>query len=521
MLLRGVRRGLSWCDAWANRIYGSRYNPLYHSGAIVIALLLIMIVTGLYLLLFYRIGSPWASVARITDQAWAGRWIRGVHRFSADAAVVAAAVHALRMLVQRRSWGPRALAWVSGVMLLGLVFVSGWTGYVLVWDEHARLLAVEGARLLDVLPIMADPVSRTFVGERPMPSAFFFLNLFLHIALPIGAGILIWVHVARLARPRLLPPRPVTVMLVLGLVVLAVAWPVSIAPEANAFRIPASVPLDVFYGFWLPLASRLPPWLVWLAGGSLVLAVVLIPWWARPPAISRPPAAVVDERACTGCEQCMLDCPYDAIEMIERVDGRVGLVARVDSALCVGCGVCIGSCGPMTIGPPGATGKDQLAAARALIERTSPGPSDVVVIGCWWSAASSRNALGSALAFPVGCTGSLHTSTIEQFVRAGAGGVMVVACPERDCRSREGSHWLRERIHSGRAAELKARVDRERIRIVEAGAGESGRLAAELAAFTAETEARARAAGLEEPVDLIDLCRTGVEGEPAGAESGA
>src|SRR5690606_41493536 len=113
-----------------------------------------------------------------------------------------------RMFVQRRTWGPRALAWVSAFVLLGSIFASGWTGYVLVWDAHAQLLAGEGARFLDALPIFSEPIGRSFTGERAVPRAFFFLNLFAHIALPIAVLPLIWVHVARLARPLLLPSRP-------------------------------------------------------------------------------------------------------------------------------------------------------------------------------------------------------------------------------------------------------------------------------------------------------------------------
>ncbi|NIP14161.1 MAG: hypothetical protein GWN02_29880, partial [Gemmatimonadetes bacterium] len=118
------------------------------SGTIVVGLLVVLLVTGLYLLLFYRIGAPYASVARITEQAWLGRWIRRLHRYASDAAVVAVVVHAFRMFAQGRSWGPRALAWVSGLVLLFVLFVCGWTGYVMVWDVQAQLLAVEGARFL-------------------------------------------------------------------------------------------------------------------------------------------------------------------------------------------------------------------------------------------------------------------------------------------------------------------------------------------------------------------------------------
>ncbi|KAA3420874.1 cytochrome b N-terminal domain-containing protein, partial [Streptococcus pneumoniae] len=67
---------------------------------------------------------------------------------------------------QARSWGPRLLAWVTGSVLLLVFLVCGWTGYVMVWDVQAQVLATEGARILDVLPILSEPISRTFVGER-------------------------------------------------------------------------------------------------------------------------------------------------------------------------------------------------------------------------------------------------------------------------------------------------------------------------------------------------------------------
>ncbi|HEX6939524.1 MAG TPA: hydrogenase iron-sulfur subunit [Longimicrobiales bacterium] len=490
---RAAWRAMTRIDGWANRLYGSRYNPLYHSGAIVIGLLLVLVVTGLYLILFYRLGSPWASVARITEQAWLGRWIRGVHRFASDAAVVAAGLHAFRMYAQHRSWGPRALAWVSGLVLVAVIFVCGWTGYVLVWDIQAQLLAVEGARFLDVLPLFSEPIGRTFVGERPLPNAFFFLNLFAHIALPIGVGLLVWIHVSRVARPVLLPPRWVLWGVVAALVALAVVWPVGTAPQADPLRLPERVPLDVFFAFWLPLTRRLPAWAAWAFGGALALAALVAPWWTRPSQEARPAKSQVDERRCTGCEQCVKDCPFDAITMVAREAGdpRPGLVARVNPDLCVSCGICTGSCAPMAVGPVGRTGRDQLALARAFLAREARAVGRVVVVGCEWSAASVGRALDGVPLLPVACAGNVHTSVIEHLLRGGAGGVLVAACPEWDCRSREGGKWLVQRMYHGREADLKARVDRRRVRIVGASAGEPAVLRAALEEFAASVAALA------------------------------
>ena len=54
---RAAFRFLAWLDAVANRLYGWRANPLYQSGTIVIACLLVLLVTGLWLILFYRVGA--------------------------------------------------------------------------------------------------------------------------------------------------------------------------------------------------------------------------------------------------------------------------------------------------------------------------------------------------------------------------------------------------------------------------------------------------------------------------------
>lgn len=499
-LQRAVWRALAAADAAMNRLYGWRYNPLYQSGALALALLAIVLATGIYLFLFYRIGAPYESVERITGQAWTGRWIRGLHRYASDAAVVAIAVHALRMFAQRRSWGRRTLAWVSGLVLLFLVMVCGWTGYVMVWDVQGQVLAVEGARLLDALPIFSEPIVRTFGGGRPVPSAFFFLNLFLHVALPVGLGMALWIHVSRVARPTLLPPRRLTILITVLLAGLAVAWPVGMAPPADLHRLPGSVPIDLFFGFWVPLARAVPTWATVGGIGVLSIALLAVPFATRPRRERRPPPSVVDERLCTGCVQCSLDCPWDAITMLPRTDGRAELVARVDPERCVSCGICAGSCAPMGVGPPGRTGRDQLGRLRAREESFDGG---VVVLACGRGAGAwGETEIEGAPVRSVECVGNLHTSVVEQILRAGAGGVLVLGCPPRDCWGREGGKWAEERFYHDREAELHRRVDRRQVRLAWLAAGERSRARQEVRAFSEELARLDRAHDLEgvEPV---------------------
>ena len=485
-------------DRACNRLYGWKYNPMYQTGTIAVLMLVILLITGVYLLLFYRIGSPWESVATMTGQVWGGRWIRTLHRYASDAAIVAIAVHALRMFAQGRSWGPRTLAWVSGVVLTGVFFLCGWTGYIMIWDTQGQALAIEGARLLDQLPIFAEPIGRTFATADTLPGAFFFMNLFLHIVLPIGVGVILWLHVSRIARPALMPPRALTWTATGLLVAFSVFWPIGMTEQASATRLPGTMPLDLFYSFWIPVSRALPVWAGWVIVGLTSVTLLAVPAWTRPADERRPPASSVNERHCTECYQCSIDCPYEAIAMVPREDGRFDFVARVDPKLCVSCGICAGSCKPMGVGPPGRTGRDQLAEARAFLRDQRPGAESVIVLACsqsadWLLARHAVDSDAQLFTYPVSCAGSLHSSTVELMVRAGVGGVLIATCPPRDCWNREGVTWLDARVNHGREAELLKRVDRQRVRVVNAAEGGATGLVASIRAFVSEIEGRAPA----------------------------
>ncbi len=483
-----LERRLRFVDGLFNRVYGSEYNPLYRSGALAVTFLLLTLVTGVYLFLLYKLADPYGSVARL-DTTWHGSLMRSVHRYSADLAIVAVAFHALKMLLTGRTWGPRALAWITGILLVGVLLLCGWTGLVMAWDVQGQLVAIEGARLIDLLPVFSEPISRSFTHPGAVGRSFFFMNLFLHVALPLGLAALYWLHTSRVARPPLVPPRAIHRWAIGAVVVLSVAVPVPLPPQADLLAVPVDVPLDLFYAFWLPAARAVSApvhALLWLVAAAATLS---IPWWWRPRQ-RRFPKSVVDESHCAGCTQCYNDCPYDAISMVPRsVPSELSeIVARVDPAHCVACGICAGSCAPMGVGPPGRRGRDQLRLAEAFLARHRPAADDVVLVACRYGLGAHPRLLAAGRVVPLvgGCSGSVHTSVVELLLRRGAGGVFLLTCPGRDCLYREGPQWLWERVYNDREAELKARVDKRRVRIAGYAASEVEPARRALAAFRAE-----------------------------------
>jgi hypothetical protein len=167
-LLAGVATLYQWAEVLLDRLVSPSLNPLYHSGTIAVFSLAVATVTGLYLFVFYRVGTEAAhqSIEGIMAHPLGiGALMRSLHRYASDAAILAAVLHGLKMLLDDRFWGARWIGWVSGLALVSLVWVTGATGYWLVWDAQAQILSVTTAKLLDVLPIFGEPLVRTFVDS--------------------------------------------------------------------------------------------------------------------------------------------------------------------------------------------------------------------------------------------------------------------------------------------------------------------------------------------------------------------
>jgi ferredoxin len=482
---RWLARALEAIDHVFDRTYSSAFNPLYRTGTLAVLFLTIALVTGVYLLFVYEVGRPYDSVLSIQRDVLLGRWIRALHRYASDAALVAVVLHVLRLVAQGKTWGPRALAWVTGVLLTGMMLLAAVTGFVLVWDRFGQALAVAGARMLRVLPLFPEPPDRAFVGDAPMPSQFFFMNLFLHVAIPLGMVAFLWLHTGRLARAAWFPERRVTIGTMVGFVVLAVAWPAPLPAPADLLALPGRMPADWFYAFWLPLAEASP-------ATGLAVAVVLtglllgVPWLLRPSRGDVPSPAAADPDLCEGCEQCLNDCPYDAIEMVAGKHPDVHpLRAQVQVDRCTSCGLCAGSCASLAIGPDQRTARHQLDAARHLVASHADPRRRTLLVACCNSGGRAaqverRWANDRSLAwFPVDCAGTLHPGTVS-YLAGHFGGTLIVACPPQNCLHRHGAMLADARILGERRPAVPGRIARLPVRVLHASLAEWDRIVAAL-----------------------------------------
>lgn len=503
---------------------GAGGNPLKHLGALGFWLLWLLVGSGavLYAVLDTSASGAYRSIDMLSREPrqW-GSLLRGLHRYSADAMVLAVLAHVAREWMLGRFRSFRAPSWLTGVPLLPLLFVCAIGGFWLNWDRLGQFSATATAEWLDALPGLASPLARNFLAGTQLNDRLFSLFVFVHLGVPLLLVFGLWFHVQRISRAAVFPPRALAIGTVLALLGLAAALPVRSQGPADLGTVPTALAYDWLLLFIHPLAAATSGAWVWGLLGAALAVLLALPWlgvrrspspphvlggdtagapasshtaW-RPIALAQP-VAQVDPAHCSGCRRCVEDCPYAAITMVAHPNGRLGMeLAQVRADLCASCGICVGSCPSSTPfrsaqvlhtgidmpqWPIDALRQQMLTGLAAL-----SGPQRYVVFGCSQGAQVDALASADVLALPLVCTGLLPPSFVEYALRAGASGVLIATCREGGCAFRLGERWTRERLLGQREPRLRASVPQQPWSLVAADAGDEAALAAALVALRA------------------------------------
>jgi ferredoxin/coenzyme F420-reducing hydrogenase delta subunit len=439
-----------------------------------------VLVSGIWLFIFFKtsVAGAYESVEYLTHEQWyLGGVMRSLHRYASDAAIITLALHMIKEFLYDRHRGMRWFSWVTGVPLLWLVIPLGITGYWLVWDQLAWYVALTSAELLDWLPIFSESMARNFLSDEVLSDRFFTLMAFLHlIGLPLFLVFGIWLHVLRINGPRINPPRVLMAGSLVAMTALSFAYPALSQGEVDMSTVPSSVGLDWYYLLVYPLMKHWSPGWVWglLTGTSLLLCMV--PWM---PPLRGKSSASVDLDNCNGCARCADDCPFGAITMENRSDGKAyETEAVVDPALCMTCGICTGSCPTATpfrrhsaLVPgidipdlPAATLREKIIEAGQGLQ----GNHRIMVFTCKDHVVTSRlkSGLNDSRTASVGiiCAGQMPPSFVDFVLsRDLADGVVLAGCTGSDCQYRFGAEWTSLRMARQRDPQLRRRVDTTRL----------------------------------------------------------
>ncbi|MBL8398736.1 MAG: 2Fe-2S iron-sulfur cluster binding domain-containing protein [Candidatus Accumulibacter sp.] len=285
-MVKSMQRGLRWLfmriENLFNVAFGEQLNPFYHLGTISFWQFWLLIVSGLYLYVFADTGihDAYNSVERITHQQWwAGGILRSVHRYATDGMILTMLLHMLRHFAYDRYRGFRSFSWLTGVALLWLVYIAGINGFMLVWDKLAQFVVIAVAEWFDVLPMFNGTLIRNFLYLESVNSRLFTLLAFVHIGAPLIVLFIMWVHVQRVPRAHINPPKAIALAVTLMFVVLSLIKPiVSQGGEADMSVVPTGIAFDWFELPVLALVYVVDPLHLWAWVLGLSGLLFLTPW---------------------------------------------------------------------------------------------------------------------------------------------------------------------------------------------------------------------------------------------------
>lgn len=139
----------------------AKTNPFYSLGGVFYLVWFLVILTGCVLIIWYVPTKPAAfdSILYIQHEIPFGNIVRGVHKYGADAMIIAATMRLYRMFICADYKPGKELNIAIALITLLLSMYSGLTGYLLIWNQRAFWATKVFATFptyMDQFPVMGD-----------------------------------------------------------------------------------------------------------------------------------------------------------------------------------------------------------------------------------------------------------------------------------------------------------------------------------------------------------------------------
>lgn len=160
-------------------------------------MLAIQIITGIILAMYYTPTSDlaFASVRHIIMDIDYGSFLRMYHASGSSLFFFVVYLHIFRGLYYGSFAYPRQLVWVSGVIILLLMIVTAFIGYVLPWGQMSFWAATVITNLVSVLPFVGNDILIWLWGGFSVDDATLHRFFSLHYLLPFVLLALVGVHI--------------------------------------------------------------------------------------------------------------------------------------------------------------------------------------------------------------------------------------------------------------------------------------------------------------------------------------
>jgi ubiquinol-cytochrome c reductase cytochrome b subunit len=178
----------------------SNLNYWWGFGSLAGICLVIQLATGIFLAMHYcaNVDLAFASVEHIMRDVEGGWLLRYLHANGASMFFIVVYIHMFRGLYYGSYASPRELVWCVGVIILLLMIITAFIGYVLPWGQMSVWGATVITSLASAIPVVGNDITYWLWGGFSVDNAT--LNRFfsLHYLLPFIIAGATLVHLAAL-----------------------------------------------------------------------------------------------------------------------------------------------------------------------------------------------------------------------------------------------------------------------------------------------------------------------------------
>jgi ubiquinol-cytochrome c reductase cytochrome b subunit len=172
-------------------------------GSVVGALLLVQMITGVLLALYYvpHPEAAFESIAWVEQHVTLGAFVRALHYWGASFAIVAALAHMMRVYFTGAYRPPREINWLIGLALLVVVVTISFTGQLLPYNQIGYWAATVGIEIVSAAPIVGGTIRELMTGGDTVGALTLTRFYAVHVvALPALLGVLVVWHLYLLRR---------------------------------------------------------------------------------------------------------------------------------------------------------------------------------------------------------------------------------------------------------------------------------------------------------------------------------
>src|SRR5215470_7340815 len=177
------------------------FNILYFFGSLALVVLVLQLLTGIFLTMFYKVGeaTSFDSVEYIMREVDYGWLLRYLHSTGASAFFIVVYLHMYRALLYGSYRAPRELLWLLGMFVYLALMAEAFMGYVLPWGNMSFWGAQVIVNLFGTIPGIGPGLVEWIRGDYGIADAtlnrFFALHV---VAIPLALLLLVLLHLVAL-----------------------------------------------------------------------------------------------------------------------------------------------------------------------------------------------------------------------------------------------------------------------------------------------------------------------------------